>query len=457
MATNAASPQYSDLPPGAVSLPNQPTPPTQSTQPQYSDLPAGAVSLPDQQAPAAPATGALRFVNQIGEGAAEGARDIWGVAKNMIPGGAAETGALKTVWNNLPPVQLTDAIKQVLPVLHVYEQKRASGASISDSIKATDDLAKQHQSNILSLKPAVDAVRENPTRETVRALADASAAALALFGPGEVAGAIAPEAEAAATAAKVAPAAEAEAVGSPSWLAKWNPFRGTKAIGTETAQPGAQAAVRTAAGAEETAPIMKGNTTVLDEPLQDLHPQLKAAYKQVDDTVGFDLKAEKDQLKDDLYEVKQPSNIDKREAIQQRIDDSTANIAAAEAKLTKAGIDPRAADALNKSFEAGQQFKQAVVRSTTPDGTVNVSQLLNQSKVLRFTKRGDRLAQFLGKGDVEAGKPIADAYMKTLQEAQTAGVKAMQANRIAKWAAGLIVSGGAAGTTLAGLSRLFGE
>ena len=41
-------------------------------------------------------------------------------------------------------------------------------------------------------------------------------------------------------------------------------------------------------------------------------------------------------------------------------------------------------------------FKKAIVRSTDPDGSVNVDRLLTQSKALRFTKYGDRLSQFFG-------------------------------------------------------------
>jgi hypothetical protein len=80
--------------------------------------------------------------------------------------------------------------------------------------------------------------------------------------------------------------------------------------GEKVAQQPAQAAVRQAAGASEEAPILQGNTTVLDEPLANLKQQEAAAYKQVDDAAGFDLKAEKASLANDQYKLAQLGNTD---------------------------------------------------------------------------------------------------------------------------------------------------
>src|SRR5207245_976463 len=86
--------------------------------------------------------------------------------------------------------------------------------------------------------------------------------------------------------------------------------------GKKVAQPGAEAAVRQgvqssteAAGTAdesvaaniENQPVLKGNQTVLDEPLNSLKEKESALYKKVDDAAGFDLKAEKAQLANDKY------------------------------------------------------------------------------------------------------------------------------------------------------------
>jgi len=169
-----------------------------------------------------PAGGHLSF----GGVAREYAGQAWDRLKGMVPGGPAESGALQTIWNNLPPVQLADSIKQSLPILDAYEKARSSGASISDSIKATDSLARQHMANSDAIGNAVKAYRANPNHETAKVLLDASTLVASVFG-GKVLGAeAAPEAEA-ATAAP-----EAEVV---------NPFRTSKiepVVAARTAKAG---------------------------------------------------------------------------------------------------------------------------------------------------------------------------------------------------------------------------
>jgi hypothetical protein len=91
--------------------------------------------------------------------------------------------------------------------------------------------------------------------------------------------------------------------------------------------------------------------------------------------------------------------------------DSTDRITEAEGKLKAAGIDPKAADAIHQQRMAGMDFKKVLVRSTQPDGSVNVDKLLAQSNNLRYSRYGDRLSQFFG------SKDAADAWIQS-KEAQ---------------------------------------
>jgi hypothetical protein len=388
-------------------------------------------------------TGVSGFLNKVGEGGAEAASDIYGAVKGMVPGGAAETGAAKTVWNNLPPVQLADSVKQTLPLIHAYEQSRSKGASISDSLASVNEAAKQHSSNISQITPIVDAFKANPTRETARALLDATAAAASLLVGGEAA---TPEAEAAATAAKAPAVAAPEAAGMMTRLT--NPFRklltSPKEAGLAATQEPGAAAIRTATGAAVDTPIRAGTTTAADDLLAKVGIQKDAAYKQIDDTVGFDLKAERQKLSDTQYAIKQPgADVPKLNA---EMDISTKQIAEANTKLQAAGIDPKVADRLNTSWEANKGFKNDIVKSTSSDGNINVKQLLKRTADSRFNpKYGDRLAQAFGKGDVAAGKPIAEAYIKGLEAAQKAGVQAVHAQKVHQWIAGLIAPVGVGG------------
>ena len=235
-----------------------------------------------------------------------------------------------------------------------------------------------------------------------------------------------------------------------------NPFRAI-VKGKAVAQEPAIAAVRggVAAGAPDVAagvqaaPILKGSETILDEPLSALATKAKAAYKQIDDTVGFDLKELKTQLGNDQYNLQQLGNttadVAQRKALQASITDSTQRIAQAEAKLRTAGIDPKAGDVLFKAGQAGADFKNVLVRATKADGTVDVDKLVTQSKALRFGRRGDRLAQYMGQGNAAAGQKAADEYMNQITAAQQAGVKAMRMQRIAEWVGGIIGAGTAVG------------
>jgi len=228
--------------------------------------------------------------------------------------------------------------------------------------------------------------------------------------------------------------------------------------GEDVNQPMAQGAVRSAvqqsaegAGTAndslvsdiQNKPILENDSTILDDHLSALRQQEKAAYRAVDDTVGFDLKQEKAQLSNDQYKLSQlgntESDINQRGNLIEAINDSTDRIAEAESKLKDAGIDPKEADAIHQQRMAGMQFKKALVQNTNPDGSVNVDGLLNASKKLRFDpKYGDRLTQFFG------SKQTADDYMAKLMDAQNAGIAAMKARSILKWTAiGLGIGGGA--------------
>ncbi|HEU0049687.1 MAG TPA: hypothetical protein VFQ43_19020, partial [Nitrososphaera sp.] len=237
--------------------------------------------------------------------------------------------------------------------------------------------------------------------------------------------------------------------------------------GADVAQPGAKAAIRqgvqvsaeaTGTAAEagpglaeniQKQPLLTGHATVLDEHLQTLSKMEKAAYKQVDDAAGFDVKAEKQQLSNDNYKLKQLGNTDadltQKGKLIEAINDSTDRIKEAETKLQDAGIDPKAADLLHRQRMAGQEFRKVLIKNTSPDGaTVKVNGLLTDSKNLRFTKNSDRLEQFFGSPEA------ANGYMDSLQEMQKLGIRAAKANKIA-WMVAKWVGGGLVGGTAAGL------
>jgi hypothetical protein len=242
-----------------------------------------------------------------------------------------------------------------------------------------------------------------------------------------------------------------------------NPFRG-KAVAQAPAETAIRQGVQTAAteggAADDTvagtasAPLLQGNATILDEPLQDLAVTEKKMYQNTDKTAGFDLKAEKEQLKNDQYKIKQLGNTEadatQRVKLQEAITDSTARIADAEQRLKDAGIDPKAADAMHTRRMAGEDFKKILVKAVSPDGTINIDQLLRASKNLRFAKRGDRLAQFMGDDG-------ADTYMTQLEAAQKSGLHAAKVQNIAKWVGGIVAGTIGLGALKEGASVVLGQ
>jgi hypothetical protein len=225
--------------------------------------------------------------------------------------------------------------------------------------------------------------------------------------------------------------------------------------GQDVAQPGAQSSVRNAVQASadnlgtatdqlsaaiQADPLTKNGGTILDSHLDQLGKMEKAAYSKLDAGAGIDLKAEKLRVANDEYALKQLGNtepdINRKGNLIETINDSRDRIAEAESNLRAAGIDPNEADALHKQRMAGLDFKKVLVRTTQPDGSVNVDNLLKQSNALRFAKQGDRLNQFFG------SKQAADAYIQQLQNAQKLGANAVKAQAIARWVAGGLGVGG---------------
>ena len=176
-------------------------------------------------------------------------------------------------------------------------------------------------------------------------------------------------------------------------------------------------------------PLLKGDKTILDDHISSLQNVEDAAYKKVDDAAGFDIKAEKKALANDQYKLKQLGNTDADKAQRIKlegedgnggsINDSKTRLADAETKLKAAGLESDYPDYIHKMKMAAGDIKKALINNVSSDGqTVNTSGFLNAAKKLRFTKYGDRLAQFLGSPEQ------ADQFMSDLEQAQKLGKNA---------------------------------
>ena len=199
--------------------------------------------------------------------------------------------------------------------------------------------------------------------------------------------------------------------------------------------------------------LVEGHNVVTDPQLQNIQNQAKAAYKAMDEVAGFDVKALKDKLATDQYNLKQLGSADPDKAgrIIEGINDAQSRITEAEGKMRAAGIDPDVPDNLHKALKAGQDFRKVLVNRTDPaTGDVNIKGMLQDAQKLRNNpKYGDRLAQFMG------SKDAADTFMQKLAKADAQGIKAASARQLAIWA-GRIVGGAALGSAAwAGVTHLF--
>jgi hypothetical protein len=220
--------------------------------------------------------------------------------------------------------------------------------------------------------------------------------------------------------------------------------------GKGVAQEPAKAAVREAVGAEEDAPLLEGNKTIVDDKLNEIAGKRTAAYAKIDKEAGFDVKEAKIRLRNDKYKLQQLGNTEadqnQREKLTASIQDASSRIAEANKKIADAGINPEEASDLHKKWSAGQEFKKVLVRSLNTNGDVDVDKMLTGIKGLRtLSKYGDRIEQFFGKEG-------ADGLTKDLEEAKKAGQTALSrqklAKNIAKYAVpAAVTAGGAAAAT----------
>jgi hypothetical protein len=388
------------------------------------------------------------IITDVGKGSGEALGDIWAMVSHPVDTAGGLVGAGNEVYEH---------IKDSVPIIHSFEDARSQGKGILESLNAANAKAKQISDAHSLVKQRMDEFKKQPGVATIRALGNAATIAATIYDGGKLltelpetavpenAGVTHVFDPASGTLAPITDAAEPLP----------QPSRITQAIkGARVAQPGAQAAVRNAVRSSveatgaadestlaniENQPLLKNNGTILDEHLSNLAENEKAAYKKMDETAGFDVKAEKQQLANDQYKLKQLGNTDadvtQRGNLIESINDSEQRISEAQAKMKEAGVDPAEADGIHKQRIAGTDFKKTLVKSTNPDGSVNVDGLLNGSKNLRFTKYGDRLEQFFG------SKEAADNYMTQLEQMQKLGAHAVKMRRIAKIIGGLVLGG----------------
>jgi len=292
----------------------------------------------------------------------------------------------------------------------------------------------------------------NKGPETVRALADATALLGAAYGAHKF---IAPVPE--ADAAIAAP--EAEAVGSPSWLQRMNPFRTGGTISrlvspTAAAQPEAQTALRTGATASATdagvtTPVTAtpgaGIRTLMEKPIAQATQIEDQLYTTVNKAAGTDMKSLYDRQEELQDALDDPTQIHNKTALQAELKENQTQIMLGESNVQK-NLGTSASTIIDKAKAATQQRfametgdaklfnNESVVKGNVAHGsneTINVDSAIRQAEILdkpsKFAPRGTptRLQQMFG----EDG---AKAFKQGLYDAQKSGQKVMSRNSLLK-------------------------
>ena len=94
------------------------------------------------------------------------------------------------------------------------------------------------------------------------------------------------------------------------WDAKHEPKPGFGPDQTPESEPELPIANKKSPAVSANAPLVKGNRTILDDHLDTFEANEKATYKRMDETAGFDVKALKDKLSTDKYNLKQLGSSD---------------------------------------------------------------------------------------------------------------------------------------------------
>jgi hypothetical protein len=333
-----------------------------------------------------------------------------------------------------------------------YETARSQGKSPVEAFTYASGVTKMKDDAVNAISSRLKEFKTNPGSATGKALVDLIPM-IATLGIGAAPEA-AVESGAAETGAVAAPEAiEAKIPSASDFTSPAKPNIFKQVIqGKNVAQPGAQQAVRQGVQAAtenagtadesvaaniENQPLLSRNQTIMDQHLSALRGLEQDAYDRMDEAAGFDVKAEKTQLANDQYKLKQLGNTDADAAMKDKltdsIKDSQARIADAESKMQDAGVDPTEADTIHKQRMAGADFRKALIQNTSSDGqTVNVDGLVNAAKKLQYTKYGDRLQQFFGSPEA------ADDFMSNLEQAQKQGISAAKKQQLAKWVGGLV-------------------
>lgn len=390
----------------------------------------------------------------IGNGLAEAGQDIWGAVKSTVShpidgisnGGLVGSG--KDLYRN---------IKESIPVIQAYENARASGKGIMDSLSAANDQAAKQDQATQMLKQRIDEFKKNPTQATTRAVGDAAALATSIWAGNEVTGAIAPETAATtadATGAETATAedtmAESEAPESVNPTTTDNPIeqaaqdRAAKSGLKEgysgksgwyderdniqdTIQSdirGSMSDVAEDAGVEAQNP--QSIRDVAEATADQVLAKSKAAYAQLDEASGGRWQRFDDQLSNIRDKMKEVAGVDDDKYAQ--LEDKQSDIETSQAQLIEdlkasGKVDPALADEAAATYKQAQALYDVdaqIKASTTGRAGVSIEPMDGgPTETIDTAKLAPRLHKLYDRGRLQQAVGEDTAY-KMIQNTEAA-------------------------------------
>lgn len=319
-------------------------------------------------------------LSKIGTGTGEALGDVWDAVKGLVThplsGGAVEAG--QGVYEH---------IKESIPILKAYEDSRAQGKGIFESLTAANEEARrQHEAKDV-LKKRVDEFKKNPGQESVRALGDAAAVAASIWAGGKLMPALG--AEAGEAGAGEAAAGEASAA-APKPAEGGVVSKVTAPLRQNSVQPGLQQTIRDAmntaaeeAGVEK--PTAKSIGKTASNTADNIYAKSKEQYRVIDEATGGRVQRFSDRLKN----------------IQRQLDGltGTEEDVAQEGKLLKAQKETE--EAMHEAFE------DAKAKGVDPGIVDQASANFKRSQALYDLNHNIRMARSGGSPDILEAKAAA--------------------------------------------------
>lgn len=389
------------------------------------------------------------ILTAVGKGSGEVVNDVVDAVK----------GLPSSIWHSLPPVGAFDAIHNSIPAFKAYEESRAQGKGIIDSLSAANEVAKQRDAAHQALEQRINEFKKTPGQATVRSVGDAALFLASIYDGGKLnpMNVKVPAVEGVEGAAAETSVPKAAATAEKPGLIK----RVINATDTEAAaqksQPALQQGIRDVAGnvAKESG-VAESTAKSIRDPLQEtadnIFTKSKGLYKQIDQATDGAWQTNENALKAVKRGIQTATDDSTLDTLTQRKEELLAQQEKIFENATKNGVPQETVNAAKSTFKQASALEDvnAQVRMTAKGVRPELAETgatpesIDPKRLLpRINKLYDagRLQEAVGE---QNAKTLINNVDKAIRDGNTAITKA----KLIGW--GLKISGGAVGVGVLG-------